>query len=65
MPLPTDPLQHLMNNVDTLTPPLQSEGLDLGGIVTFSNPHLIAIETGGSPDFQDYIGVTGDIVPKP
>jgi len=27
------------------------------------NPRLIAIETDGDPDFQDYIGVTGDILP--
>ena len=51
--------------MDTLTPALQSDGLDLGGIVTFSDPRLIAIETDGQPDFQDYVGVTGSIVPRP
>jgi hypothetical protein len=61
----SDPLQDIQSAVDTLTPALQSEGLDLGGIVLFSNPRLIAIETDGRTDFQDYVGVTGDIVPKP
>jgi hypothetical protein len=59
----SNPIDDLMDNVDMLTPPLQSDGLDLGGIVNFSNPKLIAIDTpGGTPGFQDYLGITGDIV---
>ncbi|MDW7772830.1 MAG: putative metal-binding motif-containing protein [Desulfobulbaceae bacterium] len=57
----------LESNVEFFTPALQSDGLDLGGIVTFENPKLISIDTpGGIPgsesDFQDYLGITGDIV---
>jgi hypothetical protein len=61
----SDPLQDLQTSVDTLTPALQSDGLDLGGLVFFSDPRLIAIETDGLTDFQDYVGVTGSIVPNP
>ena len=54
-----------MDNVDVFTPDIQSDGLDLGGVVKFVNPKLIAIDTpGGEPGFQDYLGITGDIVPK-
>ena len=59
------------DNIDVLTPPMQSDGLDLGGIVTFANPRLFSIDTaGGIPgaesDFEDYLGITGDIVvPSP
>ncbi len=59
----SNPIDDLMENVDTLTPPLQSDGLDLGGVVMFANPKLIAIDTaGGTPGFEDYLGITGDIV---
>jgi hypothetical protein len=61
----SDPLQDLQDDVDRLTPALQSDGLDLGGIVFFSDPRLIAIESDGRLDFQDYVGVTGSIVPNP
>jgi hypothetical protein len=61
----SDPIGDIQTSIDTLTPGLQSNGLDLGGIVLFSNPRLIALETDGRLEFQDYIGITGDIVPKP
>jgi hypothetical protein len=43
-------------------PPFQTDGLDLNGIVEFSNPRLIAIETDGNLKFQDFFGITGDMV---
>jgi hypothetical protein len=66
-----DSIEDLKENIDTLTPPLQSDGLDLGGIVNFNNPRLISIQTTGAVPgdtgkvFQDYIGITGDIEEKP
>lgn len=66
-----DSIEKLKQNVDTLTPPMQSDGLDLGGVVNFSNPRLISIKTDGAVPgdtggvFQDYIGITGDIEKKP
>jgi len=50
------------------TPPLDGEGLELGGFVSFQRDRLIAIETQApaqNDGFQDYIGVTGNIVPTP
>jgi len=62
----SDPIDDLMQNVDMLTPPLQSDGLDLGGVVNFNNARLIAIDTaGGQSGFQDYLGITGDIAAPP
>jgi hypothetical protein len=48
-------------DANNLTPPLQVDGLDLGGIVKFNNPRLITIDTDGDPTFQDYLGITGEI----
>ncbi|OGP84737.1 MAG: hypothetical protein A2Y95_03705 [Deltaproteobacteria bacterium RBG_13_65_10] len=59
----SDPINDVMMSVDTLTPPIQSDGLDLGGIVTFSAPKLVTIDKGGDPAFQEYVGLTGDIIP--
>jgi hypothetical protein len=61
----SDPLDDLKDRVDDLTPPLQTDGLDLGGIVLFDNPRLFSIETNGDTAFQDYLGITGDIAPIP
>jgi len=44
------------------TPDLKANGLDFGGLVSFENARLIAIENDGAPDFQDYIAITGDLV---
>ena len=33
-------------------------GLSLGGFLNCANPRLFTIETGGSPNFKDYLGVT-------
>ena len=49
--------------IDDSTPPIALQGLDFGGAVEFCNPVLIAIENDGDADFQDYLGITGDIVP--
>ncbi|MCH7526902.1 MAG: putative metal-binding motif-containing protein, partial [Planctomycetes bacterium] len=49
------------------TPPLDSEGLELGGLMRFQRDRIIAIETQLPADddgFQDYIGITGNIVPR-
>jgi hypothetical protein len=45
-----------------LTSPIQTDGLDLNGVVKFANPRLIAIDTDGDPTFQDFFGITGEIV---
>ena len=48
------------------TPPLDGEGLELGGIMRFQRDRVIAIETqppAQDDGFQDYIGITGTIVP--
>ncbi len=58
--------QLLLDNATRFTPPACMNGLSLGGFVDFVNPKLIAIEAGGSPNdpnFQDYLGITGDITP--
>ncbi|MFQ5489876.1 MAG: MopE-related protein [Phycisphaerae bacterium] len=50
------------------TPPLESEGAGLGGFVDFVRDRVIAIETQAPVDddgFQDYIGITGNLVPSP
>ncbi len=50
------------------TPPLDGEGLELGGFVTFQRDRIIAVETqppAQDDGFQDYIGITGNIVPNP
>jgi len=52
----------LFNNINMGAPPMQPDGLDLAGIVTFDNPKLIAIETGFNGEFQDYVGLSGNIV---
>ncbi len=95
---PLNPIMDAMNDVDSLTPLVEPEGLDLGDVVEFENPRMIAVSTGnactapeanagqpcntdgdcgaggecaklGEPGgrvngFQDYIGVTGSIVPQ-
>lgn len=58
--------QLLLDNATRFTPPACMNGLSLGGFVNFVNPKLIAIEAGGSPNdpnFQDYLGITGEITP--
>jgi hypothetical protein len=59
----SDPIDDLMMSVDTLTPPFQSDGLELGGVVTFSSPRLFAIDQGGDAAFQEFLGLTGEILP--
>lgn len=52
----------LFNNINMGSPPIEPDGIDFNGIVTFDNPKLIAIESGFNADFQDYVGVSGNIV---
>jgi hypothetical protein len=56
-------INDLQVNVNLLVPALQTDGLDLGGIVRFSDPRMFAIDMPGvgAPGFQDYLGITGDI----
>ena len=58
----------LEEKLGTSTPPLDAEGLELGGFVDFQQNRIIAIETDGNPDpnnaFYDYIGITGAITPR-
>jgi hypothetical protein len=61
----SNPVDEVKKDVDQFTPPIESQGLDLGGVVLFDAPRLIAIENGGNPDLDDYLGVTGNIVPLP
>jgi hypothetical protein len=56
-------VQTLKNQIEDSTPPLCAGGLRLEGAVTFVNPRLVAVETDGSPEFQEYFGITGDIQP--
>ncbi|TGD76081.1 hypothetical protein E4634_00585 [Mangrovimicrobium sediminis] len=56
-----DTVDLIGENVDTYAPPLCVEGLDLGGFVTLQNPKIIAVETDGDADFQEYIGITGEV----
>ena len=56
-------VQKLEDEIEASTPPLCAGGLSLEGAVTFVNPRLVAVETDGSPEFQDYFGITGDIQP--
>lgn len=56
----------LQNKLKDNTPPLEQNGLDLGGFVNFTGKRIVAIETDHNPDgFQDYIGITGTITSKP
>jgi hypothetical protein len=53
-------------NVDTYTPPLCADGLDLNGLLSFQNPLLIGINTAAvstPPDepYNDYFGIIGEI----
>jgi hypothetical protein len=59
-------INDLQENVNLLTPALQSDGLDLGGVVKFSNAKMFAIDMPekGIPGFQDYLGIKGDIEPQ-
>jgi len=50
------------------TPPLDGEGVELGGFVSFQRDRIIAIETQSPAQddgFQDYVGITGNVVPNP
>ncbi len=55
----------IRDKADTFTPPVCVEGLNLGGFVTLQNPKIIAVETNGDPDTQEYIGITGAVAPLP
>lgn len=62
----TETFDILDNQLRDRTPPLEHDGLELGGFVTFDKDRIIAIETDNDPNgFQDYIGITGNLVPNP
>jgi len=54
--------QEAGDKAEGLAPPFQTDGLDLNGIVKFANPRLIVIDTDGKLEFNDFFGITGDIV---
>ena len=48
-------------NVGYFTPPLCAKGLNLGGVLNFTAPQLIAIKTNTSADYADYFGIIGEV----
>jgi len=56
-----DTITILLENATRFTPPACVKGVDLGGLVQFKNPKLIALEVDGDPTFQDYLGITGKV----
>jgi hypothetical protein len=56
-----DTVDQVSTNIGVFTPPLCMNGLTVGGFVSFSNPKLIAVDTDGDTEFQDYLGITGDM----
>ena len=63
--LESNTIDVLQNTATDSTPPLCTEGLNLGGFAKFSNPRLMAIEQDGNLEFQDYLAITGDLTPDP
>jgi len=61
----SDTLDLLNQKLREGTPDLKASGLDFGGLVSFQNAKLIAIENNGDPEFQDYIAITGKLVVSP
>jgi hypothetical protein len=62
----TETFDILDNQLRDRTPPLEHDGLELGGFVSFDKDRIIAIETDNDPNgFQDYIGITGNLVENP
>jgi hypothetical protein len=61
----SNPIGQVKENVNVFTPPIQNDGLSIGDVVLFDNPQLFTIENGADPAFQDYVGLKGNIVPKP
>ncbi len=64
----TTVLDTIRERLGNNTPPLDAEGLELGGAVSFQRNRIIAVETQNPADddgFQDFIGITGDIVINP
>lgn len=58
-------IQTFLDAVVQNTPPMRLDGLSLGAAVRLDMPRLIVIETDGDPEFQDYLAITGDLVPAP
>ena len=62
----TEILDILEGKLRDNTPGLDTGGMKLGGFVSFERDRIIAIETDNAADgFQDYIGITGNLVPTP
>ncbi len=56
----------LMDNIDMFTPPVCAAGLTLGNPdFGIAMPRLIVIETDMDTEFQDYLGITGNIDTSP
>jgi len=58
-------IDELMDDVDMFTPPSCAKGFNLGDTIPIDagSLKLISIETDGNSDFQDYLAITGNIVP--
>jgi hypothetical protein len=65
----SNPITVIEANLTSLSSVFQTDGLDLGGFVQFTDtPKLIAIETADQsdcPTCQEYVGITGNIEPQP
>ena len=48
-------------NAEMFAPPVCAQGLDLGGVLDFSQGKLFTVTTTGSTPFADYLGITGDL----
>jgi hypothetical protein len=60
----TQTMDVFQQNAEQNTPPLCVQGLNLAGLGTFQNPRLISVDVpGGDTQFEDYLGITGDVVP--
>jgi len=63
----TETMDLLEDRLGDSTPPLDADGMELGRAVLFQKDRIVAIETQPAAQddgFQDYIGVTGFIVPR-
>jgi hypothetical protein len=54
-------IRGMTNGIEGSTEPYQISGIDFSDTVVVNNVRLIAVETDGDPEFQDYLGITGDL----
>jgi hypothetical protein len=56
-----NPIDDIEDDADSLTPDIGSDGVGLGGNIEFVNPRLLGVETGGDPNFDDYLMIIGEV----